>query len=226
MEGCKYQDKFRFIFFIISLFLLGYLGKFFHIDTSTIQGLLSKIPFIYSGLLFILLYVIVTFFIWFSKDVFRLFAAISFGPYLSTILIYLAETINSFILFNLARYLGRGYLEKNLEKRFKNLDERLNKLSFFWLLMFRGVPLLPFRFLDLGVGLTNISFKKYLLAVILASPVRILWLQYILAGVGKSILDNPGALQEFFLAHKNLFVFSLLYFLFVIMVFIKIKHKE
>lgn len=211
---------------VIALFVIGYIGRYFHIDTQSFQRSLSKIPFIYSGLLFILLYVVVTFFIWLSKDVFKLVSAIAFGPYLSTLLIFLAETINAFILFHLARYLGRGYVEKKLQKMSKNLDERLSSLSFFWLLMFRGVPLIPFRFLDLGMGLTDISFKKYILAVILVSPVRILWVQYVLSGVGKSILDNPEALQKFLLSHKDLFLFSLLYFLLVILVFIKIKHKE
>ena len=229
-QDCR-QDRYKFLVLLIFLFLLWYVGRHFPIDTETVQKSLLKFPLIYSGLLFILLYIAVTFFIWLAKDVFWLVGAISFGPYLSALFIFLAETINAFILFHLARYLGRGYVEnKTQQERFKNLDERLSELSFPWLLMLRGVPLLPYRFLDLGMGLTSISFKKYLLVVILASPIRMLWVQSILAGVGKGILDNPSALPGFFLAHKNLFIFSLVYLLLVllliIMIFFKIKHKE
>ncbi len=225
MEITRQRNIFRFLIFIIALGLIWYLGRFFHIDTQAIENSLRKFPIIYSGVIFIVLYVIVTFFIWFSKDVFRLMAAILFGSYLSTLFVWLAETINAFILFHLARYLGRGFVESSLKTNKRELDKKLANISFFWLFMFRFVPLVPFRFLDLGMGLTDISFRKYLLAVILGTPVRIFWVQYVLCGLGISILRRPYALTEYLLQNKTLFAFSFVYTLLVILVVLKIKAK-
>lgn len=225
MDITKQKNIFKFLIFIILIILLWSLGRYFPVDTKNVEQYLKKFPVFYAGIIFVILYVIVTFFIWLSKDVFRFVAAVLFGAYISTLFIWIAETINAFVLFHLARYLGRGFVENSLGKDSKNLDERLAKTNFFWLFMFRLVPLIPFRFLDLACGLTKISFRKYLLAVILGSPLRIFWVQFVLAGVGKSIFNNPYALSEYLIQNKTLFIFSFIYLLLVILVATKIKFK-
>jgi len=225
METNKQRNIFKFLIFIIALGLIWYSGRLLRIDTQPIEHSLKGFPVIYSGLIFVVLYVVVTFFVWLSKDLFRLTAAILFGSYLSTLFIWIAETANAFILFHLARYLGRGFVESSLKADKRGLDSKLANVNFFWIFMFRFAPLVPFRFLDLGMGLTSISFRKYLLAVILGSPVRIFWQQYVLCAVGRSILTNPAELTGYFLQNKTLFVLSLIYVLSVILVALKIKFK-
>jgi uncharacterized membrane protein YdjX (TVP38/TMEM64 family) len=215
----------KFLIFIIALSLIWFLGTFFHIDSQEIEYSLRKFPLIYSGLIFIFLYVIVTFFIWLSKDVFRLAAAILFGGYLSTVFVCIAETINAFVLFYFARYFGRGFVESSLQRSRRGLDERLTNVNFFWLFMFRFVPFIPLRFLDLAVGLTNISFRRYLLVVILGSPLRILWVQYILANVGRGVLKDPLLLAEYISQDKTFLIFSFAYTLLIILVALKLKKK-
>jgi uncharacterized membrane protein YdjX (TVP38/TMEM64 family) len=80
--------------------------------------------------------------------------------------------------------------------------------------------------MDLAAGLTKISFRKYLLAVIIGSPVKIFWIQYVLSGVGKSILNNPYVLVEYFLNNKFFLFFSFIYIILVISVAIKISSKK
>ena len=220
------MHKIKFFILISAILLIWYLGKFFPIDTLAIETSLKRFPVFYSGIIFIALYVVITFFIWLSKDIFRFMAAVLFGAYLSTLFIYIAETINAFILFYTARYLGRGFVENTLKANRKDLDDRLAGVNFFWLFIFRSVPLIPFRFLDLGAGLTKISFKKYLAAVILGSPLRIFWVQFVLSGVGKSIFAKPDALIEYLSANKALFTLSLAYLLLVILVALKLKTRD
>ena len=215
-----------FMLLIISLSVIWYLGRFFHFNGDNIETSLKKLPLFYASLIFLILYIIVTFFIWLSKDAFKFIAAILFGAYISTFLIFIAESINAIILFNLSRYLGRGYVEKNLKGKYNNLDQRLGGVNFFWLFLFRSAPLIPFRFLDLACCLTRISFKKYILAVILGSPLRIFWVQYVLTGVGKSIFNNPYVLTEYLMRNRSLFIFSLIYLILVILVAVKIKYRE
>lgn len=221
----QYKNKIKFLVLIIAILLLWFLGRCFHIDSENIQKLLGKFPIFYAGIIFIILYCLVTFFIWLSKDVFRFIAAVLFGAYISTLLVFIAETLNAFVLFYFSRGLGRSFVEDFLKGNYKNLDEKLARINFFWLFMFRAVPLIPFRFLDLGAGLTRISFRRYVIAVILGSPLRIFWVQYVLAGVGKSIFNNPYALSEYLLSNKTLFMFSLVYLILVILLGLKIKER-
>jgi uncharacterized membrane protein YdjX (TVP38/TMEM64 family) len=222
----KYKQELGFIILIAALLILWYLGSFFNIDTKALQRSLEGYPLFFSGILFILLYVAVTFFVFFSKDLFWLMGAVLFGAYYSTLFIWASEIINAFILFYLARYLGRSYVDKSLKGRFKELNEKLVRVNFFWLFIFRAVPLVPYRFLDLTMGLTRIHFSKYLAAVILGTPFKTFWMQYILTGVGQNIYKNPYAVAEYLLSNKTLFLFSLIYILLVILVVLKIKHRD
>jgi uncharacterized membrane protein YdjX (TVP38/TMEM64 family) len=220
------NNRVKFLILIVAIASIWYLGKYFSIDIEAIQGSLKKFPVFYSGIIFVILYCIVTFFIWLSKDLFKFISAVLFGAYLSTLLIWIAEIINAAILFYTARLLGRGFVKNSLRGRHNKLDEGLGNLSFFWLFIFRAVPLIPFRFLDLSLGLTSISFKRYLCAVILGSPLRIFWVQYILSQVGKSIFTDHAALVEFLISNKAVFILSFMYLILVIVVALKIRTKR
>jgi uncharacterized membrane protein YdjX (TVP38/TMEM64 family) len=220
------NNKLKFLVLVIFLALLFCIGAYFRLDIEAMRSFLKKFPLAASGTIFILLYCAVTFFLWLSKDIFKLTAAVLFGAYLSTIFIFIAETINAFILFFFARLLGRGFVEDSLKARYATLDERIGKANFLWLFLLRATPLVPFRFLDLACGLTRISFRRYILAVILGSPLRIFWVQYILAGVGMSVLNRPQALVNYLTSHKAAFIFSLVYLVLVIIVALKLNSRS
>lgn len=220
------KHEIEFLILVLVIASLWFFGRFLHIDTQAIEKNLMAFPLVYSSILYIALYVIITFFIFFSKDVFWLMGAVLFGAALSTLFICIAEVINAFILFNLARRFGRAYVEKSISEKYKHLDEKLGRINFFWLFIFRAAPLIPYRFLDLGAGLTRIDFRKYLAAVIIGSPIKMFWIQYILYGVGKNIINNPYALVEYFLHNKTLLLFSMVYILLIILVVLKIEEKD
>jgi uncharacterized membrane protein YdjX (TVP38/TMEM64 family) len=226
METAKYKNKIKFLVLVVLLILLWYLGRFINIDTEALERSLNRFPFVYSGIIYVILYVVITFFVFFSKDIFWIAGAVAYGPYLSTLLIYIAEIINVLILFHIARYLGRNFVEHYLKKKSEELDDKLAKINFFWLLILRLVPLVPYRFLDLGAGLTKISFKRYFTAILLATPIRVLWVQYILSAVGKNIFSKPEVLAGYFLQNKALFFFSFIYFVLIIAVAFKLRHKD
>lgn len=226
MDTLRLKNKIKFLALIICLILLWYLGRLLRIDTQVLGKYLHRFPVLYSGIAYVTLYVIVTFFIFFSKDIFWIEGALVFGPYLSTLLVCISEIINAFILFHLARYLGRNFVEDYLKKKSATLDDRLAKINFFWLFIMRLVPLVPYRFLDLGAGLTKIHFRRYLAAVLLATPLRVFWVQYILTGVGKNIFNNPELLVDYLLQNKALFIFSFIYLVLIILVVFKLRHKD
>ena len=132
-------NKYRLELLILILVICSfwYLSRYFPIDISAIQRSLSVFPLAISAPLYIIFYVVVTFFIFFSKDLFWLMGALLFGPFLSATLICIAEVINAFILFYIARLFGRAYVEKRLSGRYHKLDEKLSSISLFWLLVDR-----------------------------------------------------------------------------------------
>ncbi len=226
MRNNKNKSKIKFLGLVIALGIIWYLSRYLNIDTKAIEDALGEFPLVYSSAIYVALYVVITFFIFFSKDIFWLVGAVVFGPYLSALLVWIAEIINAFVLFNLARKMGRGFVENHLDRKYQRLDEKLGALSSFWLFIFRAAPLVPYRFLDLGAGLTKIAFRRYLLAVIFASPFKIFWIQYILAGVGASIFKNPYALAKYFMRDKILFSVSLIYPLLAVLVIWKLIPRD
>ncbi|MDP2939445.1 MAG: VTT domain-containing protein [Candidatus Omnitrophota bacterium] len=224
-EKSASKNLFNFLALILILFFSWLLGRYCKIDTNYLQSLLLKFPFVIAGILFIFLYVVLSFFIWFVKDIFKVVGAIIFGAYLSSALVFLAEIINAVILFNLSHFLGRHFVENQLKGSFANLDKKISKLGFFGVFVLRAVPLIPFRFLDIAAGLTRVSFKEYFLACALGSPLRIFWLQFILAAVGLSIFKDTNAMAEYFLNNKIIFVFSLIYLALAIILGVFIKKS-
>lgn len=218
----------KFIIFILILFLLWFCGRFFKIEMQDLKVYLQRFSILKAGGIFIALYVIVTFFIWLSKDVFRIAAAVIFGANLSTLFIWIGECINAVILFHFSRFMGREFIEKKFFKeKEQRLKERLSsERGFLSLFFFRVVPLVPFRFLDLIMGLSSISFRKYFLVVMLGSPIRIYWLQFILAALGISVFKEPQALMQYLLNHKIIFFVSLVYLILAIILGFKLAGKK
>jgi len=181
-----------------------------------------------AGIVFVGLYVVITFFVWFSKDFFRFAAALLFGLYGSTILVLIAEAVNALVLFLFSRSLGRDFVKDSLKGRYAGLEKRIGKANLLWLFLFRGVPFFPFRFLDLAAGLTTISLKRYMLAVIIGSPLRIFWQQYAYT-IFKDAVFNPVLMAEQLnqnpKAAMPLVLSSFVYAILIVVVALKIKKK-
>ncbi|MFY9402992.1 MAG: VTT domain-containing protein [Candidatus Omnitrophota bacterium] len=222
----KVGSGLRFLIFLLILSLFWYLSRYIKIESVLLQDFLARFPFFFSLIIYILLYVVVTFFIFFSKDFFWFIGAFLFGPFLSAVLICLAEAINACILFYLARFMGRDYVEDKLQGRYGFLDKKISRLNLFWLFIFRATPFVPYRFMDLAAGLTGMRFSKYLTALFLGTPLKMLWIQYIIYTLGVSIFSNPKALANYFIENKEFLLFSYIYLILVVMVVIKISSKE
>lgn len=193
----RYRHELTFLLFVLIVAGLWYFGDKISFGTDAIRQDLEQIPLVYRGIGYVVLYVVVTFFLFFSKDLFWVVGAVFFGAVFSTILISAAEVINCFILFFLARSLGRGFVQKRVSKKYEHLDERLGALGMPWLFVFRAAPVIPYRFLDMAAGLTRIPFRRYLLAVALGTPVKTFFIQYVLSSVDVAVLKDPSRMVVF-----------------------------
>jgi uncharacterized membrane protein YdjX (TVP38/TMEM64 family) len=226
MMNNKFSPQFKFIVFILLLILFWQSGQFFEISEFDYESLLKQLPTGLSSIIFVGLYVGVTFVAWLAKDLFKIVGAIVFGAYLSTTLIWIAEIINAFILFHLSRKLGRDFIQSRLKGGFAKIDEKIARSGFWSIFIFRAFPIIPFRFLDLAVGLTKIPFRKYLMLVILGSPVRIFWIQFVLAGVGKAFLKDPQVMVDYLTQNTTVFVLSFIYLIITLILVIFLARRQ
>jgi len=210
---------------VIFFLLIIILGRYFKVDPDNLRKMFMGGSVLRAAIIYIFMYVVVTFFIWLSKDIFRFVAAIIFGLFLSTILVFLAETINAAILFTLSRYLGKGFVDSFLRSSPRNLQNKISHTNVWFIFMLRAVPLVPFRVLDLSLGLTRIRLSQYLMIVVLASPARIFWVQYILAGLGEAAFKNPWLLVNYLMDNRLAFIWSFIYLVLAVILTFRIKNK-
>ncbi|MDD4954609.1 MAG: VTT domain-containing protein [Candidatus Omnitrophica bacterium] len=212
----------RLAIFVILIAILVLIGRYFSIDREKMDAYFKSIPPLYSSLIFIALYVASNFFVTGDpKEILKLVSVFVFGVYLSTLLIYLAEIINATLFFHLSRFFGEEFMDKYLKGRFKHIYERLGQMNLNWVFMLRLNILIPYRVLDICFGLSKISFRRYLTAVLLVSLPRIFFLQYIVGILGNFSLGNIMNMQM----HPAVAFLFVLYFIFSIVVIFKTKKR-
>jgi uncharacterized membrane protein YdjX (TVP38/TMEM64 family) len=213
----------KLIIILLLIIIIILLAQLFSKDIEKIGIFLRKIPAIYSAPLFISFYVLSNFVFFFDiKDLLKPVAALIFGAYISTLLIYIAEIINAFIFFNLSSILGRNYVERALRGKFSRFYEKLENINLGWIVLFRLLPFIPYRVLDISFGLSRVPFKKYIIAVILASPPRIFWIQIILASVGGFY---PEKIMKFYQDNPFFSLFILLYLIISVIFAFSLRKK-
>lgn len=217
------RNAVKFIIFIFFVALSIYFGSLWNIDIHRLQEYFKGFSLFNSGVIFILLYCLVTFFFILSRDIFKVLGVVLFGPYVSSLFIWIAEIVNAAITFKLSRFLGQGFVINAIESKKRDVGARLAGVSFLWLFIMRAAPLIPFRFLDLACGLTVIPFRRYVWAAILGSPLRILWVQCMLSFAGMAVFD-PLQLADYLVRNKPLFTLSLFYVILVVFLALKLRR--
>ncbi len=201
----------RFSFFLILVVVFFLLGGVVSFDQERIASFLGRLPLMLSSTIFVVLYVVLSFFIWIGpKDIFKIVGVVLYGPFLSTGLVYAAEMLNVVALFSLSRCLGRSFVESRLSGRMQQVDQTIADTSFLSIFFLRFFPVVPFRFLDLAFGLTKINLRKYLAIAALASPLRIFVVQLFLS-LGWDIVANPQRFADYLMGYPQLLRLSMIY---------------
>ena len=114
---------------------------------------------------FIFVYIIATIFL-ISGLVLTLGAGIIFQVVKGSILVSIASTFGATVAFLIGRYIARGWVKKQIEKRpnFQVIDEAVAKEGWKIVGLTRLSPLFPFVFLNYAFGITKVSLRDYILA--------------------------------------------------------------
>lgn len=197
----------RFITLVCLVVILWFVAHKFEFDLEQVREHLTKYPVWLSTCVFIGMYVGLTSLLWVgTMDFFRVTGALIFGPYWATLFIWIAEILNAAILFHASRGLGQKFVLEKIGASKDKLKFMKNPGGFWTAFILRINPMVPFRFMDLGYGLSKIEFHKYFWAVVFGSPARIFITLFIVAAVGEAIIKDPSVLIPYVLAHKNILV--------------------
>lgn len=227
-KGVFQNNTVKFILFLGILVLCWYLGRIFKLDAETLREYFAGFPVVLSGLIFVAIYVATTTFIWLGpKDVLRISSAIFFGGPVSAVYVTIGELVNAFVMFHLSRSLGREYVVEKFKGKAREIDQMGRDHSALGMMAWRINPLIPFRLMDLGYGLTNTPFHKYITMIAAITFVRVLWLQMILAGIGTAILSDMSAIYDYMSGNLQVIQISAVYFLAVLITTIAaLVHKR
>nr|HPM08002.1 VTT domain-containing protein [Bacilli bacterium] len=125
-------------------------------------------------------------------------------------LVYIVEMVSLPIFFLMSRRLGRGFVEQKLRGRLKQLDETIADTSFWSIFFLRFFIIIPFRFLDLFMGLTKISLRKYFFIALIGSPLRVFFLQYFLS-LGMETIVDVNKFSAYMESHPFIAVAAIVY---------------
>lgn len=88
------------------------------------------------------------------------------GLYAMTYDAMYSACIGAICSFLIARYLGQDAVTK-IKGTLQSLDDKIGNNGFYSVFILRLVPLFPFNGLNVGLGLTKVSFRNYTLATLL-----------------------------------------------------------
>lgn len=93
-------------------------------------------------------------------------AGFVFGWLWGVVLISISSTLGALAAFFVGRYLARDAVRRRVEKRpkFQALYRAIEREGFKVVLLTRLVPVFPFNLLNYAYGLTDVSWKQYVLA--------------------------------------------------------------
>ena len=118
---------------------------------------------------------------------------LSFGNIIGFVVSYSATIVGCMLSFYLFRYLFKDKLfrffkKKNRDKINKWMD-KLSNIDFNTLVVIIALPVTPSFLLNIAAGLSNISTRKYLIALLVGKPAMLLFYGYIAISFVDSLKD-------------------------------------
>lgn len=114
----------------------------------------------------------------------------AFGFFIGCIISWLATSLGSYICYKLFYFLGdkitRNFLNRKFIKRLKDKIDKFKKIKFTELALIITLPFTPSSLINILCGITNMSDKKFIGALLIGKFFSIFFWGY----VGKSIIKN------------------------------------
>ncbi|MDP2561452.1 FAD-dependent oxidoreductase [Psychrobium sp. 1_MG-2023] len=152
---------------------------------------LQNQPILFSVIFFIS-YIVITGLSLPGAALLTLLAGSLFGIYWGVFFVSFASTIGATIAFLGSRFIFRDYLERKFMRQLAVINQGMKKQGSYYLLSLRLIPLFPFFIVNLTMGLTQLSIKRYFIISQLGMlPGTVL---YVFAGTQLAQLESLSGL--------------------------------
>ncbi len=89
-------------------------------------------------------------------------AGLLFGPIWGVVFASMGSILGALLPFIISRHFARPYIERHLQGRMKDLDQKIDDHGWVYVAITRLIPLFPFELLNYGFGLTKVRFVTYI----------------------------------------------------------------
>lgn len=96
-----------------------------------------------------------------AATVLTLLGSAIFGFFYALLLVSFASTIGATFAFLISRYFLRDLVHQRYQKKLAIVNEGIERDGAFYLFSLRLIPVVPFFFINLSMGLTKMPLKKY-----------------------------------------------------------------
>ncbi len=157
----------------------------------SISSLGSWAPFV-----FVFLYVVSSATLIFPEALLSIASGTIWGPYWGTVYTVIGALLGAWVAFGIARYLGRGFVQKILkDTKIGACDRFLSKNGFVSIFVMRLIPLFPWEFVNYLSGICGFRLRDYLLATFIGIIPGSFTYNLIGASLGKPIDKSTVALM-------------------------------
>ena len=172
MHLFKYNKNFLFYLFLllgitltIAVLYFFDLFEYFSFENlkheqDRLKGFYLKRPFLTAGIYFAFYVFISTLSFPFTILV-TVVGGLLFGLVLGVLLSSFASVIGATFSFLTARFLLRDFFRRKFKTRFRKMSERFDREGVYYLFTLRLVPLVPFFFVNVLMGLTSIKTRVF-----------------------------------------------------------------
>ena len=123
-------------------------------------------------------------------SVFVALNVLSFGTLTGFLISWIGTIIGCILSFLLFRFFGNKLENKiKSKKRVNKIKEYLNKISFYNLVILFAIPFTPAFLINIASGLSNMKFKKFVIALVIGKVPMIYFWVFIGASLKESITD-------------------------------------
>ncbi|MCF6137424.1 TVP38/TMEM64 family protein [Pseudalkalibacillus berkeleyi] len=105
--------------------------------------------------------------IFFPASILSITGGLAFGPLFGTIYTVLGATAGALVSFIIARKLGKNVANKEWKGRGKAIQSQLEKNGFFYVLLFRFIPLFNFDLISYTAGVSKVRFRDFFIGTLI-----------------------------------------------------------
>jgi dihydrolipoamide dehydrogenase len=164
------MDRKKIIIVILALVALWFVFEFNHLLTlenakiyqAQLNGYIND-NFLLASVLYFILYTVSTALSVPGAIIFTLLGAALFGFWWSLLFVSFASSIGATLAFLFSRYLLQDWVQRRFGEKLKAINLGIEKDGSLYLLTLRLIPIFPFFMINLLMGLTTMSAKKYYL---------------------------------------------------------------